>query len=1481
MTAIKGLLCPKITIMKAENQTEKKPQSQGFNNPHIFKNDNEAKSKSNLLETPSISLPKGGGAIHNIDEKFQVNTANGTIAFSLPFPAAPARGGMTPPLALSYNSGAGNSLFGIGWQMSLPMIARKTDKKLPQYQDVFSNNSHKEGSDIFTFSGAEDLVPLLKKDQNGIWQAQISINNGIKTTQFRPRIEGSFAKIQFFQLPDSTSYWQVTSKENSVSIFGKSENARIAHPTDKTKIFSWLLETSYDDKGNIVQYAYKKENTEQVAPNIWEKKRQFSNRHIKRIRYGNVTPFDPSVPDQMPNDFTFDIVFDYGEHDIVKPSTLEKQAWTARQDAFSDHRAGFDIRTYRLCRRVLMFHQFPTELGFADYLVRSWDFNYDEKPHLTYLENLKQVNFIWHTEGGLRERHEAAPLIFHYQKPEFDRTVRELPQESTANLPIGLDGTAYQFTDLYAEGISGILTEQAEGWFFKENYGNGHFNTAQLVSPKPAVSGAAWQIQDLAANGKKYLVSMGNSAAQSPNILTGYFELSPIGEEWQPFKTFSDFPNINLQDPNLKMLDLDGDGLADILITDEAAFRWHPSRGTAGYDAERLVFNDFNEEPTVIFSNADEKLLIAVADMSGDGLADIVRVTNNEVSYFPNLGYGRFGKKITLGNTLAFAENKDSFNPKFIQFGDIDGSGTTDILYIGQQKIQVYFNQSGNQLSAPVAFFNPFPRLDNATKISVVDLLGNGTACLVWSSPLPQHAATPLRYVDFMNSKKPHLLIGYDNNLGKTNRFEFKPSTFYYLEDKKAGKKWATKLPFPVHCVSKVIVEDAVSQTRFTSEYRYRHGYYDGQEREFRGFAYVEQRDTEGYETYKKNAADGQTSRADLFQPAVITKNWFHTGAYRGAGFGLKIKKQGAFHPLSNEYFDTKPLLPEANFPQNLTTIEIEEAFRSLKGLPLRQEIYSDEGTPEEQALPYSIVQFNYDIQHLQPILTQRHAVFFPFEKEKLTFHLERKPNDPRIAHSINLEIDPFGNIKKQASIVYARRLADANLPTQADRDKQTTQYFSITENDFTNTIDDATGYRLPLPCESKTWELVLPSFDTNVQIAQNATILNAFNAAQIVDYQQNSGVGQKRKIEHSRTYFRRNDLTGLLPLGKLESLALSGESFALALTTGLATHLFGNRVDANLLLNEGKYKNREGVATEFWISSGQSLPYPNLCNQPTPPQILPPTPADRVFAQANFYQPSVFIDAFGTITKLCYDARKIFIETLTDAVGNETAVEKFNYRSLSPAVLRDMNGNRSGIRLDAAGRVTAVFSFGKQGENIGDFMANTVESDISDKPSAIFEYFDKNFLSQQKPNYVHSIAFETHHFDNIEPRKMQETYVYSGGSGHEILKKIQAESGDAPVRNPDGTLQIDPLSKKPVFQNQLKRWVGNGCVILNNKGKTVKQYEPFFDSTFEYNTEKELVEIGVTDTFYYDALGRLIKTVHPNGTFSKTEFDSWETGNF
>jgi hypothetical protein len=78
----------------------------------------------------------------------------------------------------------------------------------------------------------------------------------------------------------------------------------------------------------------------------------------------------------------------------------------------------------------------------------------------------------------------------------------------------------------------------------------------------------------------------------------------------------------------------------------------------------------------------------------------------------------------------------------------------------------------------------------------------------------------------------------------RQTQVDYAPSTRFYPQDRAAGRV-VTKLPFPVHVVVEVKVIDQITNTTVTTQYAYHHGYYDGSEREFRGFAMVEQWDDE------------------------------------------------------------------------------------------------------------------------------------------------------------------------------------------------------------------------------------------------------------------------------------------------------------------------------------------------------------------------------------------------------------------------------------------------------------------------------------------------------------------------------------------------------------------------------------------------------------------------------------------------------------
>src|SRR5580704_2491229 len=977
-------------------------------------NGSSEKTANGSLQAPSISLPKGGGAIRDIGEKFSVNASNGSASMSVPLFTTPSRSNFYPQLGISYDSGSGNGAFGQGWKVSIPSITRKTDKGLPQYRDA-------QDSDIFILSDAEDLVPAFIQSgttyQRDLRTETLPGGTTYLVQRYRPRIEGLFARIEkWHDQATGEVFWKSLSKDNVTSLYGQTAGARIANPEDAKQVFQWLLEESYDDKGNSISYEYKREDAVNIPPSPEESNRLRSNAgsancYIKRIRYGKATPEETS-------DYLFLVVFDYGEHDPNNPTPKEVFSWPCRLDRFSNCRAAFETRTNRLCRRVLMFHNF-TELSPTPYLVRSTDLVYDENPVCSYLTAVTQSGYLWDDTRGGYQSASFPPLEFTYSQPTVDPTVKFISREDVENVPVGLDQTQYRWIDLDSEGISGILAEQPEAWYYKRNLGQATFAPTELIAKEPRIAeraGVRQELLDLAGDGRKALV-------QFAEPLAGFSERDERGN-WGQFTPFESNPSISWNDPNLRMIDLDGDGFSDVLISEDEIFTWHRSFAKKGFGSFRTVRKPADEErgPALVFADPSESIYLA--DMTGDGLANIVRIRNGEICYWMNLGFGRFSEKVTMDQSPIF-DHPDGFNQKQIRLADIDGSGTTDLIYLKHDSIRFWFNQSGNSWSDQHRIQN-FPPVDDLSSVSTVDLFGNGTSCLVWSSPLPEDLGRPMAFIDLMSGQKPHLLVSVTNNMGKKTQLQYAASTQFYLADRKAGNPWVTRLPFPVQVVQKTATFDGVSQTQFTSVYSYHHGFYDGVEREFRGFGRVDQYDTESFAAYAGiGEFPGGPSVLDkeLYVPPVYTKTWFHTGAFFGRG---RISRH-----LADEYYkgDAAAVdLQDSLLPPGLSGQEEREACRALKGRMLRQEIYAQDNSPQS-GHPYSVIEKNCSVRLIQSFCGNPHAVLFANERETLSYHYERNPADPRISHDLTLEVDEFGNVTKSASIGYSRRVTPSNSP--------------------------------------------------------------------------------------------------------------------------------------------------------------------------------------------------------------------------------------------------------------------------------------------------------------------------------------------------------------------------------------------------------------------------------------------------------------------
>ena len=1048
------------------------------------------------------------------------------------------------------------------------------------------------------------------------------------------------------------------------------------------------------------------------------------------------------------------------------------------------------------------------------------------------------------------------------------------------------------------------------------------------------------RLMDLSGDGQLDVVALDEPDA-------GFFERTDQ-MDWAPFRRFERLPQLDWQQPNLKFADLTGDGLADVLFTEDGMFTLYPSRGAQGFGEAERVSVPWDEErgPKVVLADGTETIFLA--DMSGDGLSDLVRVRNGEVCYWPNLGYGRFGAKVTMDSAPRFVD-EERFDPSRVRLGDIDGSGTADLIYVGADGVQACLNQSGNAWASPQRLA-VFPGADDMSSVQVLDLLGTGTACLVWSSPLPGEARAPLRYVDLMGGEKPHLLVHMRNNVGAETHVRYAPSTQFYVADELAGRPWVTRLPHVVHVVGRVETYDFVGRNRFVSRYAYHHGYFDGVEREFRGFGMVEQWDTEhrGDDTDFPEAADANWAAAS-WTPPTLTRSWFHTGAFVEAG---KVSRHYAHEYWVEPALRDDPALPAADRAKRAaardamllpdTVLEnadgfspggMREAYRALKGVTLRIEVYAEDGSPEA-GNPYTVTEQNFTVRMLLARGLNRHAVFFVHSRETLSYHYERDPANPRVAHTLTLDVDPYGNVRRSLAIGYGRRPGQSPLQGD-DKTKQERLLITYTENDLTNAIDDRAAYpdayRTPRPAETRTYEVtgVAPGAGA-ARFSFADFTANGFQALDgLAEIQYEDPVDQtkrqKRLIARLRTLYRRNDLGDLLALGKLETLGLPGESYRLAFTPGLAKQIFvdsGKLSQPDLdtaLADDGRYVHSAGDAA-WWVPSGRMFYSPGSAD--TPAQELAYA-AQHFFLALRFRDP---FDAPGTTTEVvvAYDPYDLLVQETRDPLGNcvtagtrktdESLAQQGNdYRVLKPRLTMDPNRNCAAVAYDMLGFVvgTAVMGKPEDASAQGDLLDASFDPDLGSSDVDLFyaaplgqaagalanattriiydldRYHRSRTANPTDPTkweatFAATLARETHAADPPPPGglRIQVSFSYSDGFGREIQRKIQAEPGPAPTRDTQGHIVVGGDGQPVMSTRPAKpgRWVGSGWTVFNNKGKPARTFEPFFSDSHKADFD---TRIGVSPVAFYDPVDRVVATLHPNGTYEKVVLGPWRQATY
>jgi RHS repeat-associated protein len=1455
---------------------------------NLLMGDIEVSNKSGT-SSQIISLPKGGGALQGIGEKFAPDLHTGTGNFTVPIALPPGRNGFQPQLSLVYSTGNGNGSFGLGWSLSVPGVSRKTSQGIPRYDDT---------RDTFVLSGAEDLVPVP--------------GGSAGATRYRPRTEGLFARIER-RLDAKNDYWEVRSKDGLISHYGTPEmrshdDAAVADPTDRTKVFAWKLTETQDAFQNRIVYRYLRDSGNNQSYH-WDQL------YLERIQYVDYT--DGSGKEQ----FLVSVEFEYED----LPDRYDDLIAARRcVYPFSDYRAGFEIRTRKRCKRIRV----RTHAG-QERLVRSYEFVYlDQRVAAGGLAEtvlprnglslLSQIRVVGH-DGSASE--ELPPLEFGYTLFEPEQR-RDFFPITGAEVPLpSLGRPEYELADLTGDGLPDMLEMNGAVRYWR-NLGGGCFDLPRPMREAPPYHLADPGVQMIDADGDGRIDLFVTQNGQS-----GYYPLRYDGVwDRRSFRRYQQTPSFNLEDPEVKLVDLDGDGVTDAIRSGSRleCFFNQPENGEWNGTrwVERQALDTF---PNVNFSDPRVKW----GDMTGDGLQDIVLVSDGNVEYWPSLGRGSWGRRVSMRRSPRYPYGYD---PRRILVGDVDGDGLADIVYVDDRRVTLWINQSGNAWSDPIVIEGT-PSVSDMDAVRLVDLLGSGINGILWSADANGRARANMFFLDLTGAMKPYLLAEMDNHMGALTKVEYAPSTRFYLKDQKQeNTRWKTPLPFPVQVVARVELIDQISRGKLTTEYHYHHGYWDGAEREFRGFGVVEQLDTEVFADYHATGLHGEGAAFEPvverhFSPPTLTRTWFHQGPV-GDEFGEWDELD-----YRSEFWegDTPAFGRHESVAAVLRGLERRrdrrDALRALRGSVLRTELYALDGSDRQQR-PYTVTESQYGLREEAAQEQGRLRIFFPHLVAQRTTQWERGA-DPMTQFAFTADYDPYGQPRKQAQVACPRGWRSL-------QGSRTREYLATyAEIDYA-VRDDTTHYMVNRVARVTTWE-ILPG-DSTV-----AELLTAIFA----------GSTSRSLIGQTLTYFdglafeglRHGEIGDYGAAVRSESLVLTAEVLEAAskADTGLAMlppylssdtptwsgeypTAFQNRV-AGLPGRAGYrwYPGDDEHARGFYVvSARQRFDFhddPAGKGRGLLLATRDPLGADDL--AANERDTVITCDAYGLLPTEVRTARDLKTEA------------SYNYRVLQPALVTDPNGNRTAVRFTPLGLPAGTAVMGKVGESVGDtledpgmrfvycftpyvrfdlglallpdlrsgVLPNTLRADLADRGitlpatvslvevdadqlwhvsgelvSLLIQRAGERLSVESQPITVRRIRRVHHVHDTIVPLSERdeiiETIEYSDGFGRLLQTRTQVEDvifGDAafggailPIaqREGHGGDVVGMMNRDRTAPNV----VVSGWQVYDNKGRVVEKYEPFFAEGWLYQWEADATK-GQHATMVYDPRGRVIRTINPNGS--------------
>jgi RHS repeat-associated protein len=768
------------------------------------------------VSSETLKIPAAPGSLEGLAGKVELAAFSGQAShtFSLPLPRG--AGGLQPTFSLNYHGNLGDGPMGPGWSLSAPQIRRSLRHGVPKY----------DSSDEFEAQGLGAASGRL-----------IPIGNG----EYRVLGQGNRCRV----IRSETGF-RVFLPDGSLWLLGYREEARIAGPNGT---FAWLAELNEAPSGKVLRYDY------ELAQ---------GRAYLKRLRWDS--------------------------------GRVVELSYQARGAAPRGHKAGFPQTWSLLLSRV----DVSVDNVRHSRVVLDYE-RHDQVPKLVSLQRF-----------GLSDEDALPARRFTYRR----RASEPLSIKFSGRLAFSLADPNTTLSDVDGDGMPDLLRLDGRRPRWARNTGSSFLDPVPIAGPEVSLSGGQLRVMDVDGDALADLVVQQG----------GWIPWKASGSGFERGNRIEGSQGMSLAGNQL-FADLNGDGVAELLRSGGSGLRVF-SGAPGAFAGESSV--DLPAGLTGLDISSER---LRVQDLSGDGLADMVLLEPAHITIFEGFGNSRFGP----GQRVSLPENVANYADLHLR--DLDRNGSVDLLIYDAGELRWYPRLLDGGFSPAVAIRAP-AEADASSRLLFADLNGNGTIDVVWA------AGDEIWALDFVGTTGVGLLESIDSGLGQTTAFGYSPTAQLAAEAAVRGTPWSRHIASVIAVPSRVVVSFADGLTPQRSRLlRPADPIWDPIERSFAGFGRVA--------LLEEGLGDSNT---------LVTEQWFVGGlgdlrALRGmVSKSEKRNGTGAMFERIETFWSAH--LPPDRGGQPLTALPVKQ--RETQTLfeggdqPARIEsswVYNDEGDAVESRL--------------------------------------------------------------------------------------------------------------------------------------------------------------------------------------------------------------------------------------------------------------------------------------------------------------------------------------------------------------------------------------------------------------------------------------------------------------------------------------------------------------------------------------------------